>query len=91
MGHSQLAANSGHRNRRFTTGQGIRGGAMATWGLLILIVCAFLNAAVMGSSDASGTLWLGILIGLAMLGVGIYRRLNLTLGGPSQQNRRDDE
>lgn len=53
-------------------------GAMATGGLLVLVACAFLNAAVLGSGDTSGSLWFGVLIGLYMLAYGIVKRLSLT-------------
>ncbi|GAA1354831.1 hypothetical protein GCM10009596_01120 [Arthrobacter rhombi] len=78
MGYGNAIPTGSHPRGGFPHGSRIQGGAMATGGLLVLVACAFLNAAVLGSGDTSGSLWFGVLIGLYMLAYGIVKRLSLT-------------
>lgn len=75
MGYAKMA--DGHQGM-MSAHHGIQGGAMATGGLLVLLICATLNAAVMGDGDTAGSLWVGVLIGLYMVAYGIVKRLSLT-------------
>lgn len=78
MGYGSAIPAGSRPQGAFSVRSRIQGGAMATGGLLVLVACAFLNAAVLGDGDTAGSLWFGVLIGLYMLAYGIVKRLSLT-------------
>lgn len=78
MGFGSVVPDRNRPQGGFPVHSRLQGGSMATGGLLVLMACAFLNAAVLGDSDTSGSLWFGVLIGLYMLVYGIVKRLSLT-------------
>ncbi|WP_417215878.1 hypothetical protein [Arthrobacter sp.] len=79
MGYGNTIPTDGRPQGAMSVHSRIQGGAMATGGLLVLVACALLNAAVLGDSDTSGSLWFGVLVGLYMLAYGIVKRLSLTI------------
>lgn len=78
MGFTHAVPTGNRRQRGTSTEFRVRGSAMATGGLLVLMICALLNAAVLGTGDTGGSLGFGLLIGLYMLTYGIVKRLSLT-------------
>lgn len=78
MGYGNAVPAGGHPQGGLPVHTRIQGGAMATGGLLLLVACALLNAAVLGNGDTAGSLWFGVLLGLYMLTYGIVKRLSLT-------------
>ncbi|MDN5754322.1 MAG: hypothetical protein ACTHWW_09255 [Arthrobacter sp.] len=78
MGFTHTVPTGGRPPRAATADFRIRGSAMATGGLLVLMICALLNAAVLGNADTGGSLGFGLLIGMYMLAYGIVKRLSLS-------------